>query len=157
MKVSELVGGRYLAAKEMIGQRILATISGCMIEQFENRQTGANEDKPVLYFSDMEQAAVVNKSNLKLLAAAFGDETDDWAGQRVEISTRAYTMKSGETVHGLVIDRYTPPVAAAARPAMRPRQAQAQAQPARQPVAQPPAQQLAGTGVDVSGTYDLPF
>ena len=56
--------------------------------------------KMVLYFGEMEQGLVLNKTNGKLLVKLFGDETDSWVGQTVELYV-AEVEYQGEKQAGL--------------------------------------------------------
>ena len=45
---------------------------------------GVGEDtKPVLYFEEKEKGLVLNKTNANTIAAAYGEETDDWVGAEI--------------------------------------------------------------------------
>jgi hypothetical protein len=43
--------------------------------------------KPILYFRGVQQGLVLNRTNGSRLAAAFGDEMDDWIGQTITMFT----------------------------------------------------------------------
>lgn len=43
------------------------------------------QKKMVLYFKEIEQGLVLNKTNAKVLVKNFGDETDAWVGKVVEM------------------------------------------------------------------------
>jgi hypothetical protein len=45
--------------------------------------SGDGETKPVLYFVGKKKGLVLNKTNATKLSAAYGDETDEWAGKDV--------------------------------------------------------------------------
>ena len=43
------------------------------------------KQKPVLYFRGKVKGFVLNATNYDAIADAYGDETDDWSGQPVEL------------------------------------------------------------------------
>ena len=43
------------------------------------------KQKPVIYFRGKEKGLVCNATNYDVIADAYGDETDDWAGQPIEL------------------------------------------------------------------------
>ena len=43
------------------------------------------KQKPVIYFRGKEKGFVLNATNFDVIADAYGDETDDWAGQPIEL------------------------------------------------------------------------
>lgn len=146
MNVKDLISGKYLSARDMVGQRVLATLETCHIEEFENKHTGGTDARPVVYFSDLDQGMVLNKTNLKVLAREFGDETDAWRGKRVLVTTHKVKTPAGAEVDGLRIEAWSEPVSAAARGARRGTPAPAQT-PGR----------VAPATTDPSETDDLPF
>lgn len=60
------------------------------------------ERKLVVYFKEIEQGLVLNKTNGKMLVKNFGDETDAWVGQPVELYV-AEVEYQGETQLGIRI------------------------------------------------------
>lgn len=119
MNVKDLIIGKYLSAKDMVGQRVLATLDICQIEEFENKTTGSTDSRPVVYFEDLDQGMVLNKTNLKVLAREFGEETAQWKGKRVLVTTHQVKTPAGAEVPGLRIEPWAEPVAAATRAARR--------------------------------------
>src|ERR1019366_7337639 len=81
MKINSKGSSKYLT-KGDVPAPILATIADVKIETLQNPR----EDKPILYFVGTTlKPMVLNVTNRRMLVAAFGDETDAWRGQRVEI------------------------------------------------------------------------
>jgi hypothetical protein len=64
--------------------------------------SGATETKYVLYFAEMQKGLVLNVTNARTLARAFGDNTDDWVGNSVELVVREVEF-SGRTVPAIRI------------------------------------------------------
>lgn len=54
-------------------------IDFCEMVNFEG------ENKLVLYFDNYEKGMVVDRVNAKVIAEKFGEETDYWRGQSLEI------------------------------------------------------------------------
>ncbi len=146
MNVKDLISGKYLSAKDMVGQRVLATLDICQIEEFENKNTGGTDSRPVVYFEDLDQGMVLNKTNLKVLAREFGEETAQWKGKRVLVTTHKVKTPAGAEVDGLRIEPWAEPVAAAPRSARRGTPA-----PAPTPDRAVPARE------DLSQTDNIPF
>lgn len=146
MNVKDLIVGKYLSAKDMVGQRVLATLDVCQIEEFENKTTGVTDSRPVVYFEDLDQGMVLNKTNLKVLAREFGEETEKWKGKRVLVTTHKVKTPAGAEVDGLRIEPWAEPVVAAPRAARR-----------GTPAPAPTPTQAITPREDLSATDDLPF
>lgn len=146
MNVKDLIVGKYLSAKDMVGQRVLATLDVCQIEEFENKTTGVTDSRPVVYFEDLDQGMVLNKTNLKVLAREFGEETERWKGRRVLVTTHKVKTPAGAEVDGLRIEPWAEPVVAAPRAARR-----------GTPAPAPTPTQAVTPREDLSATDDLPF
>ena len=79
MKMSEAFPSRFLKAQDVMGRPVRATISGCTLEDLGDAR------KPALSFQGRSKQLVINKTNGSLLAAWFGDDTDQWTGREIEI------------------------------------------------------------------------
>ena len=79
MKMSEAFPSRFLKAQDVMGRPVRATISGCTLEDLGDSR------KPALSFNGRSKQLIVNKTNGALLAAWFGDDTDQWLGREIEI------------------------------------------------------------------------
>ncbi len=65
--------------------------------------TGDNQQqKLVVYFKEIEQGLVLNKTNGKMLIRKLGDETEDWIGKQIELYTTEVEFQ-GETQLGIRI------------------------------------------------------
>jgi len=78
MKISSAYPSKYLKAADLDDQERLVTIKGIQIEE-----VGSNEHKPVLYFNEEQKGMVLNKTNSKVIAKTYGDETEGWPGKKV--------------------------------------------------------------------------
>jgi hypothetical protein len=71
---------KYFRATEF-DKEIVLTIAGVSRVEFTN--DGVTSAKPVLGFSETDQALVLNKTNFSALAMMFGEDSDDWRGEKV--------------------------------------------------------------------------
>ena len=79
MNIKKSFPSRWLKASDLNGRAVKVEIDKVIDEDI------GGEDKPVLYFAGKEKGVVLNKTNADVLADAFGDETDEWAGSKVEL------------------------------------------------------------------------
>lgn len=77
MKVSEAFPSKYLSAPDLGGKNIRVVVQNIEIEKV------GNDTKPILYFRGKQKGLVLNKTNSKAIAALYGEEMDDWAGQEL--------------------------------------------------------------------------
>jgi len=111
MKLNSKGSSKYLT-KGDVPNPIMATIADVKIETLQNPR----EDKPVLHFAGTAlKPMVLNVTNRRVLIAAYGDETDAWRGQRIEVYVNQdVTNSSGDVVGGV---RVRIPAAAPKAPA----------------------------------------
>lgn len=75
------------------------------------------EDKWVVYFDELEKGLVLNKTNAKTISVLYGDDTDDWIGEKIAIRAAEIEFK-GERMMGLRVSPQKPkPKSKAAKPA----------------------------------------
>ena len=79
MRVSDAFPSNYLKASDLQGRAIIVAIDRCEIEAI------GDERKPILYFQGKQKGMVLNKTNANNVAVLYGDDTDDWGGQPVEL------------------------------------------------------------------------
>jgi hypothetical protein len=77
MKISEEFPSRYLKAADLQNREIRATMA-----HVEREKLG-EDMKPVLYFKGKTKGLALNKTNSNVIADAYGDDTEDWAGQDI--------------------------------------------------------------------------
>ena len=99
MNVNEILhSNSALLKKEDIGKaRPKVVISGTELTEFDG------EKKLVLKFQGKDKGLALNKTNLQILAAAFGAESDHWPGQMIEIWVDPYVTYAGRVVGGIKV------------------------------------------------------
>ena len=79
-----LYGGRYLSATDLHGETLRCKIG--KVDPIELREKdGTIKQRYALYFIGVAKALILNKTNAKKLAAAFGKDRSDWIGVEVEL------------------------------------------------------------------------
>lgn len=83
MKISQLYPSKYVKAADLEGRTITLTIAKLTLETLGH---GAEQEKkPVLYFDKATKGLVLNRTNAMIIAALYGDESNDWTGKRISI------------------------------------------------------------------------
>ena len=96
MKIHEMYPSTYLSAADLGGKDAKVTIETVKKERITS-ETGEQSDCFLLTFAKAKKAMVMNKTNAKLIASHYGDETADWTGK--EITLYPTTCQAfGETV-----------------------------------------------------------
>jgi len=91
MRISAAFPSDYLKAADLQGRQVKVKI-----DRVEIKEIGG-EPKPILYFVGKEKGVVLNKTNASNIAAAYGDDTDDWQDAEV-ILFEAMVDFQGKTV-----------------------------------------------------------
>lgn len=125
MRVSDFYPSRYLKAEDFSGECVL-TVKNVAVEELGPER----ERKPVLYFDGETRGLVLNKTNMAVLAKAYGDETEGWRGRPIALYPLEVQFKN-EVVRAL---RVRIPAAPAPRSSPgRPVQSRPPASPPRAP------------------------
>ena len=98
VKVGEIYGGesgRFLNARICDEEGLWNT--ALTIVEAEVR-TIRDREKIVISFEEIEDVLVLNATNARILAEAYGDDTDDWKGKRVSL------RKVKRTFQGKLVD-----------------------------------------------------
>jgi hypothetical protein len=107
-KVSRILSSRFVKSYELsYTDRRPAMIEKVTVEAFGNDFT----EKLVATISDgngWEKDLVLNQKNAQRLAASFGDDTDEWVGQQVELWV-IDVVYQGDTVQSVQIGPAPPP------------------------------------------------
>ena len=83
MKISAAFPSNYLKCDDLGGQPRIVNVRTCVSEELG--QGRDKEKKPVLYFNKGNKGLVLNVTNARVIAKAYGDDTGNWAGKPIEI------------------------------------------------------------------------
>lgn len=106
MDATALTPGQYIKAADLgpiFPSTPTFTIRTATIEEMASLKPGAGEktvDKGVVYFNEIKQGWVMNKTNVGCLVALFGKETKGWTGKRVTLTTERTNTGPGIRVMG---------------------------------------------------------
>jgi hypothetical protein len=100
MKLSEAFPSNFLKSEDLQDRDVTVVIASAELEQV------GNERKLVLSFQGKQKRMICNKTNSQRIKFLYGDETDDWTGREI-ILTSEFVEFQGRTVKGL---RVKPPV-----------------------------------------------
>jgi len=79
MKFSDAFPSKYLSSDDLDGREIKLTIGRIELEEI-----GRDRDKkPVIYFTKAKKGMVLNKTNARAIAAAYGDEMTQWEDREI--------------------------------------------------------------------------
>ena len=79
MKRHELFPSRFLRHADLQGRPQTVIIEDVTLEDV------GGEKKPVIRFRGKQKGFVCNATNYDIIADAYGDQTDDWPGQPLEL------------------------------------------------------------------------
>jgi hypothetical protein len=96
---------KYLSAADL-SQEMKLRIKTVTVETVRG-QGSAQEQKPIVWFTNHKKGLVLNKTNNRTLRGTFGDDMEQWAG-KIVILFPTHTDFGGRTVGALRI-RIPPP------------------------------------------------
>ena len=107
-----MYGSKYLGVADLKGQRPRRTIGKVEVAELKEKD-GTTKRKRILYFEGEDKALVLNKTNAVKLAMAFGKESTNWVGARVELYSEMTSLgKEGVRLQPLrTVAKAAPPVA----------------------------------------------
>jgi len=85
MRSGDVFPSKYLKAEEL-DEDVQVTISRVVLEELEQKD-GKKQEKPVCYFEEGPKGLILNKTNWALIAKQHGDESDDWTGKKITLTT----------------------------------------------------------------------
>jgi hypothetical protein len=90
---------KYLRASDLDGEAVVVTIKVAPLEVLKGFD-GKEQKKIVCYFSKRFKPLPLNLTNYDTIANFLGDESDNWAGSKIELypTTVAMNGKSFEAV-----------------------------------------------------------
>lgn len=89
MDANSLFPSKYLKASDAI-PAITLTIAKVTKEIMKN-QDGNDEEKPCVYFVEVEKPMVLNRTNCNTVIALHGADTDGWVGKKIILGTETIT------------------------------------------------------------------
>ena len=111
-----MYGSKYLGASDLKGQRPRHTIGKVDVAELKEKD-GTTKRKRIVYFEGEDKALVVNKTNAVKLAMAFGKDSRDWVGARVELYSEMTNLgKEGVRLQPLRLRASAKPAAVAPAP-----------------------------------------
>lgn len=89
VKIDKMFSSKFLKASDVDDMADETTETAVMvIDRVEMVEIGQDQqEKPVIYFRDVEPGLVLNKTNATTLAKLLGNDTDDWTGKAVGLFT----------------------------------------------------------------------
>ena len=85
----------YVKAADLRGKDVTLTIRKITVEKLNRMGTSKKEPRPIVYFQETarkaeregvdEKRLVLNKTNARTIADLYGNETDDWIGQKITL------------------------------------------------------------------------
>lgn len=134
--ISQMIVSKYFSKGDVQAAPLIVTIRGLQLETFGS---GPNaEQRWILYFQEHAKGLKLNNTNLKLLGAGLGENSDGWIGKRIKLWLDPSVQMAGQMVGGVRIQlsrsNQPPPAgwpaAGAAQPRFDPMTGQPVAQPA---------------------------
>ena len=120
MKMSELYPSKFLKGDDIDGET-LVVITKLVFEKMKD-EAGQEEEKPVLMFKGVDKGLVLNKTNALRIAEQHGDETDNWPGKRITLTTESVTA-FGKTQWAIRVKPERPASGKGIRPVVQPEEA----------------------------------
>ncbi len=97
MDVTEFMGNsEFLKAADLNGKKASVKIKAIHTKEFTDES--GTKSKLVLEFEDRDKMVVMNVTNTRAVADAFGPESDLWPGHQVTLSVRQTQMGPGIAV-----------------------------------------------------------
>lgn len=93
MRMSQAFPSKYLKAADLDNRRFTLAMARVEMESINENE----HPKPVLYFQGAEKGMVLNQTNGMMIASLYGDDTNNWPGQKIELYT-AIVQFQGQSV-----------------------------------------------------------
>jgi hypothetical protein len=92
--INDFYPSKYIKCADLDGKSKTLTIARVETVVFKN--AGKEEAKPLAHFREVPSGLTLNKTNFKAIAAAYGPNTDTWAGERITLSPDRTTFGGRE-------------------------------------------------------------
>ena len=102
LSIDQMFPSKYLSSDDLEGKAVKAKISSLDQEQMRDGTT-----KFVLSFEGRAKGLVLNKTNGKTLAVAFGKDSGGWIGKEIELFSIPVDFQ-GRTVNGIRLRQTQP-------------------------------------------------
>jgi hypothetical protein len=109
MRISSAFPSKFLKASDLQDKNVEVIMSTVDFEDI-----GDTDRKPVLHFQGKNRGLVLNKTNSRTIAAAYGDHTEAWNGKPVILYPAMVDFR-GDSVEAI---RVRIPKAAPSKPAL---------------------------------------
>ena len=101
-KTSDMIQSKFLKKDDFDSPQVL-TIKDCTLEEVGNE----GDSRWVLWLKERDKGLVLNVTKIRLLESAYGQDTDDWRGNRVKLSHDPSVMFAGKIVGGIKLQTST--------------------------------------------------
>ncbi len=115
MRMRDALPGRYLTGDDLDGD-VTVAIERVVMEPFRDPKTRQEARKPVMYFQRAKRGLIVNRTNWRAVAELYGDESDNWIGKRITL-TSTMVDAYGKQTRAVRVRPIRPPPAPAEAPA----------------------------------------
>ena len=99
-KTSDMIQSKFLK-KEDFSTAAVLTIKDCTLEDV------GDDSRWVLWLRERDKGLVLNVTKIRMLESAYGQDTDDWRGQRVKLSHDPSVTFAGKVVGGIKLQTST--------------------------------------------------
>ncbi len=95
MNINTAYPSTYLKAAELEGDTVY-TIKSVEIETLGKDENA--EQKPVVYFQEVELGLALNKTNANTISGLYGPETNDWIGKQITLFSTEVDFQGKQTL-----------------------------------------------------------
>lgn len=106
MNINKAFPSKFLKASDFDDVDTPCTIKRVVMEQAG--QGNEDPEKPVIYFREFEKGLICNKTNSNIITKLYGDETDQWIGQKVVLWVNHDVQFKGEMVSAIRVRSRAP-------------------------------------------------
>jgi hypothetical protein len=103
MSIMKLFPSKYLKP-DNIEDGETVTISDVQVEEVGQDK----QEKPVLYFNEHEKGAILNVTNARAIAKAYGDDEGEWPGRKLVLVTIPSRTPQGEPTTSICMKPVVP-------------------------------------------------
>lgn len=95
--INDMIVSKWISGRDLPTPLILT------IRTLTNEKFGSDEFHWVLWFHEHKKGLKLNNTNMRILAAGFGDQTEGWIGQRLKLWHDPTVQMAGKIVGGVRI------------------------------------------------------